>query len=75
MWGLLKGKVYANKPHAIDNLKEKIAVIPVDMLRSLEHRIQLCMKAGATTISTSCDGLQFHKDGGMHLQHSVTIHA
>jgi hypothetical protein len=54
LWGLLKGKVYINKPCKIYNPKENIhqetAAIPVDMLQhivaNLEHCIQLCVGVG-----------------------------
>jgi len=53
LWGLLKGKVYTNKPHTISDLQQnvchEIAAISAQTLQhvfaSLEHHVQLCMDA------------------------------
>ena len=52
LWGLLKGKVYKNKPSTIEQLKDairqEIQVVNVDSLRkefqNLEKRIQVVLE-------------------------------
>jgi hypothetical protein len=55
------------------------SAIPADMLQCvfacMEHQIQLCMDAVSTSVRTVCDGLQFHKDRSIYLQHLITIDA
>jgi hypothetical protein len=54
LWGMLKGKVYANKPSTIDELKSnisnEIAAIPPATLtatfNSMERRVHMCLEAG-----------------------------
>jgi hypothetical protein len=51
LWGYLKHKVYENRPHNIDDVKEPITTaiqqIPLQMLRktmdSLERRAETCL--------------------------------
>jgi len=51
LWGLLKGKVYKNTPHTIEQLKDatrqEIQAVNVDTLgkvfQNLEKRIQVCL--------------------------------
>ncbi|PSN47189.1 hypothetical protein C0J52_07875, partial [Blattella germanica] len=54
LWGNLKGKVYANNPHTLDELKEnirqKIALISVDELqrvfRNFQKKCEACIRHG-----------------------------
>ena len=51
LWGLLKGKVYKNTPHTIEQLKDairqEIQAVNIDSLgnvfQNLEKRIQMCL--------------------------------
>jgi hypothetical protein len=54
LWGLLKGRIYSNKPRTIDALKEAIrrevaAIADVTLARvfaNLQTRIKRCVDAG-----------------------------
>ena len=51
LWGLLKGKVYKNTPHTIEQLEDairrEIEAVNIDTLgkvfQNLEKRIQVCL--------------------------------
>ena len=54
VWGALKGKAYANKPRAIqeleNNIQCEIAAISEDVLQAtfanMKHHVQLCLDSG-----------------------------
>ena len=54
LWGALKGKAYANKPHTIqeleNNIRREIAAISEDVLQAtfanVKRRVQLCLDSG-----------------------------
>ena len=72
LWGALKGKAYANKPHTIQelekNIRREIAAISEDVLQAtfanMKRRVQLCLivMANISSISSSMDML-FLKQG------------
>jgi hypothetical protein len=59
LWGCLKGKVYAHRPHTLQQLKdyirEEIRVIPVNMLRkvvdNVRQRAEMCVKCNGAHLS------------------------
>ncbi|KAG2464466.1 CTBL1 protein, partial [Polypterus senegalus] len=48
LWGMLKGKVYRNKPRTVEDLKEniqcEIAVIPLEMLADTFRNMECCFE-------------------------------
>jgi hypothetical protein len=59
LWGYLKQKVYVNRPHTIqdvkDNIRAEISQIPQNMLQkvmnSVRRRVELCLNSGGARLS------------------------
>jgi hypothetical protein len=59
LWGYLKQKVYVNRPHTIqdvkDNIRAEISQIPQNMLQkvmnSVRWRVELCLNSGGAHLS------------------------